>query len=166
MISILDPRLWLSLIVVALLGFTGGVFQTNKNWEARETKQALEAEKAVSKIKDEKKMESDKLRETINLMAAADKVQKEYHEKTINRLRRDITAGTFRLSVPVATCSPNPFSRSTGSTNDSQRAELLPETSLDLVNLAAAADEEVRRTNLCIKSYNEVRAKINAQNLQ
>lgn len=165
MISWLDPRLWLTLIVVSVIGFTAGVYQSNKNWQSKENRVALENEKALTKIKDEKKLESDALRETINLMAAADKLKEEAHEKTINRLRRDITAGSFRLSIPVASCPTNTLGGSTGSPDDSPRAELLPETSIDLVNLAAAADEEVRRTNRCIKSYNEVRAKVNAQNL-
>jgi len=107
----------------------------------------------------EKVQESqNKLAEVFQTKSVQDNLKERSYEKTIESLRRDLRSSTYRLSIP--TNYKTQFSATTstvsGSSNQ-ERTELLPETSISLIDIAAGANREVRRTNACIDYYNAAR---------
>lgn len=60
--------------------------------------------------------------------------------------------------IASCTANPNPIGGTVTSDNGQARAELLPETVLDLISIAADANSEVRRTNICIDQCNEMKS--------
>jgi len=89
--------------------------------------------------------------------------------KNLDALRADLRSGAQRLSIPVTSCSSGAARPSDGSgvasgTGTEARAELLPETAGRLADIAADADEEVRRTNECIDRYSAMKAASDALN--
>lgn len=77
----------------------------------------------------------------------------------INKLRRDLRAGTQRLSVPVVNvCPAEPATAPSGDRVET-RAELDPKAADDLVAIAQEGDAAIRQLNACIDAYNEVRQK-------
>ncbi|MFZ6769301.1 lysis system i-spanin subunit Rz [Undibacterium sp. Di26W] len=99
------------------------------------------------------------------LQRAISKLQLDNDEVTKNAkiqtdsLRADVRRGAVRLSI--ATSGHRPTCGDTGvasGTGDQERADILPEVADALVGIATDADSEVRRTNLCIDSYNALSA--------
>ena len=84
----------------------------------------------------------------------------------IDSLVNDVRSGKQRLSVAINSCSTAGDSTATAGTVTEARAELLPKTAIDLIELAAGADAEVRRTNECIDSYNAVRNELNGASIK
>lgn len=163
-ISILDPRLWLALIVTSVVSYGIGDFNgrsgANKAHELELAKLSQEAEREYRALQDLSDRTAGELRMMIDLKASEFEKERKNAQAQIDSLRRDVVSGAYRLSVPVASCPASPFSagsRSTAGVADTERAELLPTTALDLIDIAADADAEVRRTNLCINAYNEVK---------
>jgi hypothetical protein len=75
----------------------------------------------------------------------------------IDSLRADVRSGAERLSVPTRSCSPAPASGSAATGDPEARAELLPATALELIDIAADGDDAVRELNACVDKYNAVR---------
>lgn len=109
----------------------------------------------------EKIQESEnKLAEVFQTKAVQDNLKERNYEKTITSLRNDLRSSTYRLSIPINTGYKTQFSATTSTTNgtsDQERVELLPETAVSLIDVAAGANREVRRTNACIDYYNAAR---------
>ena len=107
----------------------------------------------------EKVQESEnKLAEGFQTKSVQDNLKERNYEKTIESLRRDLRSSVYRLSIP--TNYKTQFSATTSivrGTSNQERAELLPETSVALIDIAAGANREVRRTNACIDYYNAAR---------
>lgn len=82
-------------------------------------------------------------------------------EKRIQAALARHRAGTERLSIPAAGCTP-PSADATPAQPDPQaRAELDGQTAETLVTIAADGDRAIRQLNACVDSYNAVRALIN-----
>lgn len=147
-------------IIAVTIGYVYGAHYTHKKFDIERTRINLEAQAKYDKlVADTNKEQSDSKERIKELETNAERV--ELNAKiTIDNLRNDVRNRVVRVSVPVASCTAN---TDTGSgavvpDNDQARAELLPETVLDLINIAADANSEVRRTNLCIDRFNEVKA--------
>jgi hypothetical protein len=110
----------------------------------------------------EKVQESqNKLAEVFQTKELQDNLKERSYEKTIESLRRDLRSSVYRLSIPTSYKTQFSATTSTvsGSSNQ-ERAELLPETAISLIDIAAGANREVRRTNSCIDYYNAVRQEL------
>lgn len=85
----------------------------------------------------------------------------------LDSLHAALHSGTYRVSIPVATCSSVPASAGSGSASASgsgaeARAQLLPATVDGLVGLAGECDADVRQLNSLIDLYNAVRDRVNS----
>lgn len=161
MFKLSDPLATIVVTAAALtVGFLYGDYSADKRNEAEQKRINREAVQKYNALVAETNWQQRIANAQIEgLQANAERV--ELNAKiTIDKLRADVRSRAIRVSVPVASCSANPSTGdSTATPDDGQtRAELLPETVLDLVNIAADANSEVRRTNLCIDQYNEVKA--------
>lgn len=89
-------------------------------------------------------------------------IEKENHDKKIiDNLKRDVADGNFRLRVTIKRHQTELANNSTIGHGE-ESGELLPRVTLDLLNLAGRANEEVHRTNKCIDQYNEVKKKFDS----
>lgn len=149
--SLLDPRLWLVLIVAFGLTFWAG---HHKGYALSELEQSVAIAEAnahsaqVEKVMNEEltKM-SNKLKETQNAAKAK-----------IETLRTDIASGAVRLSIATKTSVCTATDTAAASGNQQTRAELDPTAALGLIAIAADGDSAIRQLNACIDSYNQMRA--------
>lgn len=144
--------------------YIGGYYFGHKNaateYELRMAELDKQAANELLLVNEEHARESSQLRRDFANLQVAFMKGEENAKAEINRLRSNVASGATRLSVAVASCSQANSSAGAGSTSgvtDTARAELLPATAIDLINLAADADTEVRRTNLCINAYNKLK---------
>ena len=168
MFSILDPRLWLATLALVVTSSLGGYFYGTRveglSSAAREATANSTALTQLAQLTSENEVISKSLRGEITTLELKAKLEKDHAKSQIDALRNDVRNGDVRLSVAVSSCRSTPFSSGTtitGGTASQAYAELLPKTADDLIGIAADANDEVRRTNLCIDTYNSVMTKIN-----
>lgn len=173
MIHILDPRLWLATIVLALICFGIGhrvsTVSTSKAYELKIAKINSDAEIKYDRMVEEKDFAKSKLQSRFNELDVKYSKEKENADKVIENLQRSVANGSYRLSVAVSSCKARSTDGNSGTADKStnqEYAELLPETTYDIINIAKDADNEVRRTNQCIDKYNAVRDEVKALNLR
>jgi hypothetical protein len=96
------------------------------------------------------------------------KLEIKNERKKRDRLAADLRTGAVRLSIPViagsAHCAAaeSPDSSTGRRDRHETRAELGAQTGLDLVAIAQDGDDAIRQLNVCIETYNTVRAHFNA----
>ncbi|MBC3830947.1 hypothetical protein H8K33_05465 [Undibacterium amnicola] len=146
--------------VAVVLGYFAGEYHAGKAFEFEKIKLNNAATEKYNKlVADTNKAQSDSKERIKELETDAERV--ELNAKiNIANMRSDVRNRVVRVFVPVSSCSANPISGdfTLVPDNGQARAELLPETVLDLIDIAADANKEVRRTNLCIDQYNEVKS--------
>jgi hypothetical protein len=89
-------------------------------------------------------------------------------EKKITNLRIAVANGERKLFIPVTTkasdCSvstTSDASTSSGSNSGETRAELNGQVAQDLISIVAEGDSVIRKLNVCISQYNEIKDKLN-----
>lgn len=156
MISMLDPRLWLWIVAVAIASYAVGDYRATN--QARTATQAKSAIQLAADTTDT--LETERLMNR-SLAAKAD----QYHKDLQNeRTKHDhfvagVRAGTIRLSIPVSACqspeSPDPAA--VAGSGHQTRAQLTPEAGATLAAIVNDGDEGIRQLNQCIDDYNIVR---------
>ncbi len=160
MISLLDPRLWLAFILAILISFVAGNINESRKFEARILKINQSAEETFTEMSEYKDSEISTLNTKLKYITEEHIKGKQNDEKIIERLKRSIADGTYRMSVAVRSCEDRVSSGDSGiaaGTESKKYAELLPETTYDIIRIAQDANEEVRRTNECIDRFNASR---------
>lgn len=146
--------------VAVVLGYFAGEYHAGKVFEVEKIKLNNAAIKKYDKLVADTNDASSKSKLKISeLQSQVEKVESNA-KIIIDNLRSDVRNRVVRVSVPVSSCTANPNAGdfTFAPDNGQARAELLPETVLDLIDIAADANSEVRRTNLCIDQYNEVKS--------
>lgn len=89
-------------------------------------------------------------------------------QKKITDLRIAVSSGEHKLFIPVATqttnCSVQPTTDAaptSGSDTRETRAELDRKVAESLIAIVAEGDTAIRKLNVCINQYNEIKEKIN-----
>jgi len=89
-------------------------------------------------------------------------------QKKITDLRVAVSSGERKLFIPVATqatnCSVQPATDAaptSGSDAGETRAELDRKVAESLIAITAEGDTAIRKLNICINQYNEIKEKIN-----
>jgi hypothetical protein len=166
MITILDPRLWLAVLLSIGLAFGAGDFHGHRSESKAAALKVAKADAAVAEAKTE----------ATTIVATGERtlakrldVNEQNHQKenydakvTIDSLRADIRSGAVRLSVATRAARQNADTGNTTVAGDSQetRTELLPAFADSLVSIATDADGSVRDLNTCVDDYNAVRDEI------
>ena len=135
-----------------------GRLETKLKCDLQKITDDAEAKEKLVKANEKVKESEIKLAEVFQTKSVQDHLKERDYEKTIESLRRDLRSSVYRLSIP--TNYKTQFSATTSTTSgtsNQERAELLPETSISLIDIAAGANREVRRTNACIDYYNAAR---------
>lgn len=148
-------------ITCFFVGDLYGAAQAKKDYEIEKAEINQKArEKYDTLVTETERLEKETGNTIIELQTNHEREQRNA-KTTIDKLRDDARRDAFRLSVPIRSCNANPFApgdRTAPRAESETRAELLPQTAYDLITLAGDADSEVRRTNLCIDQYNEMKA--------
>jgi prophage endopeptidase len=161
MISLLDPRLWFAAVLLGLACYFGGQLHEGQASAAR-----MKLADAAAKIK--LKEANDRAKAAEDQMGAAHAAtdekrnkEKEDAETTINALRADVRSGA--LSLSIATRALRAIGPGQGAAPGYQeaRAELMPETAIALIDIAADGDAAVRDLNACVDKYEAVRGAVN-----
>jgi len=89
-------------------------------------------------------------------------------EKKITNLRIAVANGERKLFIPVTTKAPDcsvsttsDASTSNRSNSGETRAELDGQVAQDLISITAEGDSAIRKLNICISQYNEIKDKLN-----
>ena len=147
-----NPYLLLGVVLALLLTFWAG---HHKGYALATLEHQSEVGKLNAQARDREQADAAK----INDMAYQLERANNDAEVQINKLRRDLRAGTQRLSVPVVNvCSAESAAAAPGDRTEA-RAELDPKAADDLVAIAQEGDAAIRQLNACIDAYNEVRQK-------
>lgn len=161
---LLDPRLYLAIVLALAVGYLGGCQQNDAKHKAAAAIQIAQAQKDAD---DRLAAANERVRETNRLASQAMAVRDAAHHKeqqdaknSIDSLNARLRAGSLSLSVPVhATCGTqsggNPAIA--GGIGTETRAELVPEAAVALVNIAADGDAAVRQLNAVIDAYGDAR---------
>nr|DAP68848.1 MAG TPA: Rz lysis protein [Caudoviricetes sp.] len=164
-VHLLDPRLWLFLIMLGGIAYAAGDYRGAKvaalASAARESKaNQVAAEHLAGATERVRELELFLGRQYDELTAANQKVEK--NAKTeIDRLRGDLRSGDVRLSVAVASCGGNTAGTDSAAGDQETRAELLPATAERILDIGADANSTVRELNLCVDKYEVLRRKLN-----
>lgn len=153
---------WVWLIAVAALCLGCELHGRSVEKEKLESKENKAALVVMEQAKEKEKILNGKI---VSIVENNYREQQNAQVK-IDSLVSDVRTGKQRLSVAVSSCSPAGDSATPAGTVTEARAELLPTTAIDLIELAAGADAEVRRTNECIDSYNAVRNELNGASIK
>ena len=144
----------LSGLIALLLTFGGGYFY-GKHVE----KEVQQAE--VERLNAEARAKEAALTTAVN--TTADALRKTNEKAKIAAKERDaaITAGTYKLRVPVKTTCPVYTPADTpapaGDSGGETRAELDPEVGKALFAIAEEGDRAITKLNACIEMYNKAR---------
>lgn len=161
MIGLLDPRLWLAVALLAALAYFTGRHHGSEAADARsafadtaaitqqEVATARVETKTVSLGKDHQAIDSTLLKENKDA------------KTTIDALRADVRSGALSLSIATRALRAGAGCDRPATGDSETRTELVPETAIDLVNIAADGDDAVRDLNACIAKYDAVRRTTN-----
>lgn len=157
MISLLDFRLWLAVLLLAAVAFYAG--------QGREQERAAVVDRAAKTALAQAKAKVKAAETTLasaHLKIDADRVKEQQDDnKTIDALRADVRSGAISLSIATrairagaASAGPTPGDLET-------RAEIVPEAAVALIDIAADGDDAVRDLNACIAKYDAVKRSVN-----
>jgi hypothetical protein len=144
----------LSGLIALLLTFGGGYW-----YGGRVEKKAQQEE--VDRLNAQARAKETALVTAVN--TTADALRKTNEKAKIASQQRDaaITAGTYRLRVPVKTTCPVYTAPDTpapaGDSGGETRADLDPEVGKALFAIAEEGDRAIVKLNACIEMYNKVR---------
>jgi uncharacterized protein YPO0396 len=156
--SILDPYIGI-VKAVACVGSLLGCVWVGHHFTAQADDIKLEQARAetVAAVADKERT----MQARIDAITAQSKKDKQDAQDKIDAVIASYRNGTNRVRVDVANCTP--ASADPGVTDQQARAELLPETSARLVELARDANDSVRDLNECIDKYNAVKQELDPQ---
>lgn len=157
MISLLDFRLWLAVLLLAAASYYAG------EWHEQERAAVVER---AAKITLEKARAETKAAEialaSAHLKIDADRVkEKQDDKKTIDALRADVRSGAISLSIATRAIRASSSSVSSTPGDIETRSEIVPEAAVALIDIAADGDDAVRDLNACIAKYDAVRRRVN-----
>ena len=144
----------LSGLIALLLTFGGGYFY-GKHVEVKAQKAEIERLNAEARVKEQA------LVAAVN--TTADELRKTNEKAKTAAQQRDaaITAGTFRMRVPVQATCPVPTAADppapAGDNRGEVRAELDPAFGKAIFQLTEEGDKAIRRLNACIEMYNKAK---------
>ncbi|MGB6053742.1 MAG: lysis system i-spanin subunit Rz [Burkholderiaceae bacterium] len=170
--SLLNPGLWLALAAAGTLTFCSG---DRYGYQRAGVEQQQRDAIASAAAAEQRAQQAEGEREKERLMARSLAAINDQHHQELKHVETQranfidgVRSGTIRLSIPVAACLPatgaaggNPAA--VAGDRHQARAELAPETGLDLAAIADDGDDSIRQLNACIDAYNAVRA---AQHVQ
>ena len=147
--SLLDPRLWLVLIVAFGLTFWAG---HHKGYALSELEQSVAIAEANAHSAQVEKVMTEELTKMTNKLRENQNAAK----AKIDTLRTDIAIGAVRLSVGTKTgvCAATDTTAASG--DQQTRTELDPKTADALVAITADGDSAIRKLNACVDSYNQI----------
>lgn len=141
--------------LIALLICFGGGYWTGKRVEAK----AQQAE--VERLNAEAQAKEAALTAAVNTTADALRKTNEKAKTAAKERDAAITAGTYKLRVPVKTTCPVPATADTpapaGDSPREARAELDPEVGKALFAIAEEGDRAIAKLNACVELYNKAR---------
>ncbi|WP_426106357.1 lysis system i-spanin subunit Rz [Massilia sp. TSP1-1-2] len=161
MIGLLDPRLWLALVLVAAVSFFGGEWHEQRVSTARMDLADGLAKAALREATGRAKTAEMLLAGTHSTIDAERIKEKEDAKTTIDALRADVQRGTVSLSIATRAIRAAPAGQDPGTRYVETRAELVPQAAIDLIDIAADGDNAVRDLNACIDKYDAVRRTLN-----
>lgn len=159
---IFGQRFLFMLLLVTLLPTAGYLYGRHKEHQAAELREQAISLRAVSELaaaNQKVHIAQTALQDTVNRLQADRKKEQDDAQTKINSLRHDVRVGALRLSVAIRAAGQAGQTSDTASargTATEERAELLPEDAETFIRIAGDADNEVRRTNLCIDQYNAI----------
>lgn len=163
MINLLDPRLWLVVLIGMALSFGAGNFHGHR---------AEAAHAELVKTKADEKVAQAQTEATVTVttgeraMAKRLDINEQNHQKekddaeiTIANLRTDVRNGVVRLSIATRAARQNADTGNSTAAGDNQetRSELVPAAADALISIAADGDSGMRDLNTCIDDYNAAR---------
>lgn len=147
--------------VVALIVFGGGYWKGSYD---KGVETALEVVAANDKARDTE----TQLTTVATTYASVLRKNEQNAQKKITDLRTAVSSGERKLFIPVTTQAPNCSVQTTtdattasGSDTGEARAELDRKVADSLVALTAEGDTAIRKLNVCISQYNEIKEKLN-----
>ncbi|MFZ6730603.1 lysis system i-spanin subunit Rz [Undibacterium sp. Ji42W] len=161
-LTMLDPRPWIALAVVAAVLFCIVKYKDAIN-ETTKLKAQIsqdQAEATANTLENERLMSR-------SLAAIASNHQKEMQDEKDkqDKFISGVRNGTVRLSIPVKACPTSAGANSAPGPGDipETRAELTPTAGNALAAIATDGDNAIRQLNACIDSYQAIRTVINVQ---
>lgn len=145
-----------------------GVKDTEAVYAKNQKKIDDKTNKKIADEQDKFKKTKEGLEKTIAQMASDYEKENDHVQTKINALNADILSSRRRLSIPTTGCknglstkdsSPSVAAKS----GAEERSELVPQTAIDLIRIAAEGDTGLRERNECIDRYNEVMKAVNSQ---
>lgn len=156
MIRLIDPRMWLALVLVSLAGYFGGQWQENRVSTARlelvNSKAKIELAAATARAEVAEK----KLKDGHAAIDETLKKEKEDAKVTIDALRADVRRGAVSLSIATRALRAGAGSADPTVGYIETRAELVPEAAVALIDIAADGNSAVLELNACIDKYHAV----------
>ena len=147
--------------VVALIVFGGGY------WKGSYDK-GVETALEVVAANDKARNTETQLATVATTYASVLRKNEQNAQKKITDLRTAVSSGERKLFIPVTTQAPNCSVQTTtdatpasGSDTGEARAELDRKDADSLVALTAEGDTAIRKLNVCISQYNEIKEKLN-----
>jgi len=147
--------------VVALIVFGGGYWKGSYD---KGVEIALEVVAANDKARDTE----TQLTTVATTYASVLRKNEQNAQKKITDLRTAVSSGERKLFIPVPTQTPNCSVQTTtdaiptsGSDTRETRAELDRKVAESLIALTAEGDTAIRKLNVCISQYNEIKEKLN-----
>ena len=153
--SIFNPYVLLGVLLAAMGIYSGGYYH---GWTAKDKETQVE----IAAMNMLAKEAEDKMREDARAKEEDYRKAQSNAEKRIANLQSNLRDGTQRLFIktktpvcPVSASSDAPVA--SGTDDRETRTELDAETSANLVGITGEGDIAIRKLNLCIQQYNEVR---------
>lgn len=147
--------------VVALIVFGGGY------WKGSYDK-GVETALEVVAANDKARNTETQLATVATTYASVLRKNEQNAQKKITDIRTAVSSGERKLFIPVTTQAPNCSVQTTtdatpasGSDTGETRAELDRKVADSLVALTAEGDTAIRKLNVCISQYNEIKEKLN-----
>lgn len=147
--------------VVALIVFGGGY------WKGSYDK-GVETALEVVAANDKARNTETQLATIATTYASVLRKNEQNAQKKITDIRTAVSSGERKLFIPVTTQAPNCSVQTTtdatpasGSDTGEARAELDRKVADSLVALTAEGDTAIRKLNVCISQYNEIKEKLN-----
>lgn len=147
--------------VVALIVFGGGY------WKGSYDK-GVETALEVVAANDKARNTETQLATVATTYASVLRKNEQNAQKKITDLRTAVSSGERKLFIPVTTQAPNCSVQTTtdatpasGSDTGEARTELDRKVADSLVALTAEGDTAIRKLNVCISQYNEIKEKLN-----
>jgi prophage endopeptidase len=166
------------LLAAALAAAAAGLYAAydwayDRGFDARDTQAKLEALESAEQAR----RRTGELSEEIDALREQARLEQEIVNHEVQNLRRQLAAGAVRLRVPAAGPGPSadraPADRVAAGAQPGEApagaaaAEptgpgltLDPQTSIELLDIAAEGDAAIRDLNECVRAYNIVRDKV------